>query len=391
MLASSSNILLGVAAVLGCVVLSTAAVATDRAMYGRSTALYTIAGQSATTVRPAALARSVPISTAGSQEQASVGMAASQGPTGTPGYDNHQSFESTQAAELFAPLAMVMASLTGMVAAFRFAQRQASAVQKAAYQPRRWLMTSTAGLSQDELKKMVGYKSVDDHVRSGMVVGLGTGSTAAFAVERVGQKVASGELTDIICIPTSERTKEQAESLGIPLCTLNEKSHIDVSIDGADEVDPDWNLVKGGGGALLREKMVEIVSDKFICIVDESKLCPGLGPGFPLPVEITPFCHEHTMRVVAGLPAIAPYLKEAVLRMGSSSSNKPDGDNIAVTDNGNYIVDLHFKEMIKDAPAAAAQLKNTVGVVDHGLFIGMATEVIVAGSEGVYVTEKGQK
>ena len=111
-------------------------------------------------------------------------------------------------------------------------------------------------MSQDELKKLVGYKSVDDYVRSGMVVGLGTGSTAYFAVERVGQKLKSGELKDIVCIPTSERTKEQALSLGIPLCTLNEKSRLDVAIDGADEVDPNLALVKGGGGALLREKMV---------------------------------------------------------------------------------------------------------------------------------------
>eukprot|EP00667_Euglena_gracilis_P015049 EG_transcript_15619 len=277
------------------------------------------------------------------------------------------------------PVALLTASLSAVALLFKAVQARPSPPS------RHWAMANTGGLSQDELKKLVGYKAVDDHVRSGMVVGLGTGSTAAFAVERVGQKLKAGELKNIICIPTSERTREQAEALGIPLCTLNEKSHIDVSIDGADEVDPDWNLVKGGGGALLREKMVEIVSDKFICIVDESKLCKGLGPGFPLPVEITPFCHEHTMRVVAALPAIKPYLKEAVLRMGSSSTNKRDGDNIAVTDNGNYIVDLHFKETLKDAPAAAAQLKSTVGVVDHGLFIGMATEVIVAGKEGVYV------
>lgn len=287
---------------------------------------------------------------------------------------------------MFAPWAILAAGLSALAFFLRSQQPLKSSNSS------HWAMANTAGgLSQDDLKKMVGYKAVDDHVRSGMVVGLGTGSTAAFAVERVGQKVKSGELKDIICIPTSVRTKEQAESLGIPLCTLNEKSHIDVSIDGADEVDPDWNLVKGGGGALLREKMVEIVSDKFICIVDESKLCKGLGPGFPLPVEITPFCHEHTMRVVAALPAVAPHLKEAVLRMGSSATNKRDGDNIAVTDNGNYIVDLHFKEVLKDAPAAAAQLKNTVGVVDHGLFIGMATEVIVAGKDGVYVMPKAAR
>ena len=123
-----------------------------------------------------------------------------------------------------------------------------------------------AAVSQDELKKQVGYKAVDDYVKSGMVVGLGTGSTAYFAVERVGEKLKSGELKDIIAIPTSIRTKEQAESLGIPLVTLDTHSKLDVAIDGADEVDPDLNLVKGGGGALLREKMVEICADKFIVI-----------------------------------------------------------------------------------------------------------------------------
>ena len=165
--------------------------------------------------------------------------------------------------------------------------------------------------SQDELKKPVGYKSVDDHVESGMAVGLGTGSTAYFAVERLGQKLASGELTDIIAIPTSERTREQAESLKIPLCTLNEKSVLDVAIDGADEVDPDLALVKGGGGALLREKMVEVMAKKFVVIVDESKLCKGLGPGFPFPVEITPFCHMHTL---AARPPALPSVARAARR-----------------------------------------------------------------------------
>merc|ERR1719401_893912 len=240
-----------------------------------------------------------------------------------------------------------------------------------------------AALSQDELKKMVGYKSVDDYVKSGMVVGLGTGSTAYYAVERVGEKLKSGELKDILAIPTSIRTKEQAESLGIPLVTLDTHSKLDVAIDGADEVDPGLNLVKGGGGALLREKMVEIVADKFIVIVDESKLCDALGPGFPVPVEITPFCHEHTIRVVGDLPALKGKCKP-VLRMGSSSNNQNDGDNIAVTDNGNYIVDLVFDKPIEDAPAAAAQLKGTCGV-DHGFFIGMTTAVIIAGEAGISV------
>jgi len=240
-------------------------------------------------------------------------------------------------------------------------------------------------LTQDELKKMVGYKAVDDYVKSGMVVGLGTGSTAYFAVERLGELLKSGDLEDIVAIPTSIRTKEQAEELGIPLVTLDTHSKLDVAIDGADEVDPDLNLVKGGGGALLREKMVEVCADKFIVIVDESKLCDGLGPGFPVPVEITPFCHEHTRRLIAALPSCEGC--DAVLRMGTSSSNVPDGDEIAVTDNGNYIVDMHFKEAIKDAPKMATELKSTVGVVDHGIFCGMTTAVIIAGSDGISVKE----
>ena len=121
-------------------------------------------------------------------------------------------------------------------------------------------------VSQDELKKLTGYKAVDDYVTSGMVVGLGTGSTAYYAVERLGQKLKSGELKDIVAIPTSIRTMEQAESLNIPLVTLDTHSKLDVAIDGADNVDPGFNLVKGGGGALLREKMVELAADKFVVI-----------------------------------------------------------------------------------------------------------------------------
>jgi len=233
----------------------------------------------------------------------------------------------------------------------------------------------------DKAKQLAGYKAVDDFVKSGMVVGLGTGSTAAFAVERVGQKLKSGELKDLICIPTSIATENQAKSLGIPLCTLNEKSRLDVAIDGADAVDPNLALIKGGGGALLREKMVEVMADKFICIVDDTKLVKGLGPSFALPVEITPFCHEHTLRLVAGLKEVAGC--DASLRMGKVSTGaKKDGDEIAVTDNGNYIVDLAFKEPIKDVSAAANALKNTVGVVDHGLFVDMTYQCIVATPAG---------
>lgn len=236
------------------------------------------------------------------------------------------------------------------------------------------------------MKKQVGYKAVDDYVRSGMVVGLGTGSTAYFAVERVGQKLASGQLRDIVAIPTSARTKEQAEKLGIPLATLDTHPKIDVAIDGADSVDPNLNLVKGGGGAHFREKIVEAAAKTFVVIVDDSKLCSSLGPHFPIPVEIVPFCHEHTRRCIESLPALKGC--RAVLRLGSAANNKPDGDKPAVTDNGNYIVDLHFDQPLQDPRAAAEQLKHTVGVVEHGLFIGMASAVVIAGQDGISVQQR---
>ena len=233
----------------------------------------------------------------------------------------------------------------------------------------------------DKAKQLAGFQAVDTFVRSGMVVGLGTGSTAAFAVDRLGQKLKSGELKDIVCIPTSVATESQARDLDIPLCTLNERSRLDVAIDGADAVDPDLVLIKGGGGSLLREKMVEAVADTFICIVDETKLCARLGPSFALPVEITPFCHEHTLRSVTALPAMAGCT--ASLRMGRVSTGaKRDGDQIAVTDNGNYIIDLQFSTPIKDVRAAARALDSTVGVVEHGLFVDMAHQCIVAFRDG---------
>lgn len=234
--------------------------------------------------------------------------------------------------------------------------------------------------SVDELKKLTGYKAVDDYVKSGMVVGLGTGSTAAFAVERLGQKIASGELTDIVAIPTSIRTKEQAESLKIPLVTLDTHPNIDVAIDGADEVDPALNLVKGRGGALLREKMVEVQAKKFIVIVDESKLVKGLGISGAMPVEVTPFCWEFNLNRILQLDSVK----------GCTAKLRKDGDKPYVTDNDNYIVDLYFDSPIEDPPQAAEDFKSLVGVVEHGLFLGMSTAVIIAGKDGVYVKSPDQ-
>lgn len=184
-------------------------------------------------------------------------------------------------------------------------------------------MAPMAALSQDELKQQAAWKAVD-YVKSGMVVGLGTGSTAAFAVDRIGQLMKEGTLKDIVGVPTSIRTYEQAKSLGIPLATLDEQPKIDVAIDGADEVDPNLDVVKGRGGALLREKMVEMASAKFVCIVDDTKLVEGLGGSkLAMPVEIVQFCHKYTLNrcVAAAVHAVGRLaLLGAAARQGCNTT-----------------------------------------------------------------------
>ncbi|CAJ1961052.1 unnamed protein product [Sphenostylis stenocarpa] len=234
-------------------------------------------------------------------------------------------------------------------------------------------------LTQEDLKRLAADKAVES-VKSGMVLGLGTGSTAAFVVAKLGALLASGELTNIVGVPTSKRTEEQARSLGIPLSVLDNNPRLDLAIDGADEVDPDLNLVKGRGGALLREKMVEAASDKFIVVVDDTKLVDGLGgSGLAMPVEVVQFCWKYN------LDRLQQLFKEegcdAKLRL--DESGKP-----YVTDNSNYIVDLYFKTPIKDSLAAGAEISSLEGVVEHGLFLNMATSVIIAGKSGVEVKNK---
>nr|CBX25073.1 ribose-5-phosphate isomerase [Polytomella sp. Pringsheim 198.80] len=228
---------------------------------------------------------------------------------------------------------------------------------------------------QDELKKQAAWKAVE-YVKSGMVVGLGTGSTAYFAVERIGQLLKDGELKDIIGVPTSVRTYEHAKSVNIPLATLDEQPSIDVAIDGADEVDPNLDVVKGRGGALLREKMVEKASKLFVCIVDDSKLVDGLGGSkLAMPIEIVQFCHQYTIRRIAALPQVA----------GCTHKLRMEGDKPYVTDNGNYIIDLYFETPMADSKAASEAILALEGVVDHGLFLDMVGVCIIAGKEGVEV------
>jgi len=240
------------------------------------------------------------------------------------------------------------------------------------------MTTVRAQLSQDELKKQAAWKAVE-YVRSDTVIGLGTGSTAAFAVDRIGQLLKDGVLKNIIAVPTSIRTYEQAKSLGIPLATLDEQPALDVAIDGADEVDPNLDVVKGRGGALLREKMVEMASKTFVCIVDDSKLVKGLGGSkLAMPVEVTQFCWKYNLVRLQNLPEVKGCRAE--LRM---ENGKP-----YVTDNSNYIIDLYFEEPIKDSHAAAKAILSLEGVVEHGLFMDMVDVCIIAGSNGVEVQER---
>ncbi len=219
-------------------------------------------------------------------------------------------------------------------------------------------------------------------VRSGMVLGLGSGTTAGCFLELLGEHLQTGQVRDILAVPTSEQTARRARALGIPLTTLDELGQaaggplLDLAVDGADEVDPDLNLVKGLGKALLREKIVAIHAARFVVMVDESKLVPRLGQG-PVPVEVVPFGAEATVRWLATLGCHAELWRQE------------DGSPV-VTDNGHYLARCRFPEGIADPHSLARTLADRPGVVEHGLFLEMASTVLVAGTQGVRVLERGR-
>jgi ribose 5-phosphate isomerase A len=219
-------------------------------------------------------------------------------------------------------------------------------------------------MANDQEKEAAARASLR-FVKDGQVVGLGTGSTAAYFIQVLGEQVKNG--LRIRCIPSSDRSREQAASLGIPLTTLDECQEIDVTVDGADEVDPQLRMIKGGGGALLREKIVASATKQLVIIADATKRVPVLGK-FPLPVEVIKFAQALVTKKIEGLGA------EVGLR------RRADGKPY-LTDENNYILDCRFGE-IPDADGLARRLSDMPGVVEHGLFIGMASIVLIAnGSE----------
>ncbi len=227
-----------------------------------------------------------------------------------------------------------------------------------------------------EFKRQAAEYAVE-FVQSGMIVGLGVGSTAVFAVQRIAEKLRAGELHDIKGVPCSLDVEAEARQQGIPLTTLEEHPFIDLTIDGADEVDPDFNLIKGGGGALLREKIVAQATKREMIIVDEEKLSPVLGTRWVVPVEVIAF----------GWGSQAIYLESLGARV---SLRQNDRGTTFQTDQGNIILDCSFGP-IDDLAGLSDRLIMRVGIVEHGLFLGLATDIIVAGSGGIRHLQRPQK
>jgi ribose 5-phosphate isomerase A len=212
-------------------------------------------------------------------------------------------------------------------------------------------------------------------VQSGMQLGLGTGSTAQYAIDEIGARLRSGVLRDVVAVPTSEWTSRRAARAGIPLATLDECQVLHLAIDGADEVDPHLDLIKGLGGAVLREKIVESAVRRFVVVVDESKLVERLGTRGPLPVEVTQFAWQVHAAWLASLGCRAQLRRET-------------GGSPYVTDNGNYLIYCVFPDGIPDAARLARTLAERPGIVEHGLFLSMASDVIVAGRSGVRILSR---
>lgn len=231
----------------------------------------------------------------------------------------------------------------------------------------------TAGLDPVKLMKQQVGKAAADRVQSNWVVGLGTGSTTAFAIQALGDRLKAGDLENIKGVPTSFQASVLAKQYGIPLVTLDEIDRIDIAIDGADEVDPQKNLIKGGGAAHTREKVVDSLAAQFIVVVDSSKLVDRLGSTFPLPVEVLPMAVAPVMKAIENLGG------QPELRMGV----KKDGP--VITDQGNMVLDVKFNA-INDPAELEKTLNNIPGVLENGLFVDVVDLVLIGEVQGDQAT-----
>ncbi|GAA1198060.1 ribose-5-phosphate isomerase RpiA [Prauserella alba] len=227
--------------------------------------------------------------------------------------------------------------------------------------------------SQDTAKVVSGTAAIDAYVSDGMIIGLGSGTTSHWFVRKLGEAVAGG--LDVIGVPTSTGTRDLALEVGVPLTTLEDVEHLDVTIDGADEIDGDGAMIKGGGACLLWERIVADASRRMVAVVDESKVVETLG-AFPLPIEIVPFSWESTRRSVAAL----------LERLGYRNPDLPlrmNGHEPVVTDSGNYLIDAHLQRIL-DPVALDGQLNWIPGVVENGLFTGIADEMVIGRADGTH-------
>ncbi|MCP3098873.1 ribose-5-phosphate isomerase RpiA [Myxococcus sp. K15C18031901] len=230
-------------------------------------------------------------------------------------------------------------------------------------------MGSDASAETVRYKREAASAAVDRFFQPGMRVGLGTGSTAAFAVRRLAELRAEGLLLDVVGVPTSRATEALARELGVPLTTLEDAPELEVTIDGADEVAPDLSVIKGGGGALLREKIVAQASRRLVIVADSAKLSPRLGTHWPVPVEVLPFGWRSQRRFLESL--------------GARVTPRPGVDGaLFLTDQGNLVLDCAFGP-IEDAASLASRLCSRAGLVGHGLFLDMVHDLVVSGPEGL--------
>ena len=227
----------------------------------------------------------------------------------------------------------------------------------------------------DALKRAAAARAAE-RVPSGAVLGLGTGSTIQHFLELLAERLGSGDLRDVVGVPTSERTGAAATQLGIPIVSLRERPRLDLTVDGADEVDPDGNLIKGLGGALLREKIVAQASDRLVIIADEGKAVDRLGTLAPLPVEVVQFGWTAQVDFIQGLGA--------EVKRREATDGSP-----FVTDNGNYILHARFPEGLPGPSSVDAALQARAGVVENGLFLGMTELAFIAGENGVRSIQPG--
>jgi ribose 5-phosphate isomerase A len=226
-------------------------------------------------------------------------------------------------------------------------------------------------VSPQERYKQQAAERAAELVATGMVVGLGTGGTALYAIRRIGARLRQGDLEDIVAVPTSAATAAEARRLGIPLLDEARAGPADITIDGADEIDPGLDLIKGRGGALLREKIVAQTSRRLVIVADESKLSPVLGTRAPLPVEVVPFGWRSQMEYLAALSPSARVSRRTAA-----------GGEPVTTDQGNFILDW-VTGPIERPERLARQIQDRAGMVAHGLFLGLATDIVVAGASGV--------